>query len=349
MNKRVSIFAIALIVVGIIGSVWTGLDAVPAVINFALEKEEESNREHRIYEKNVEVNNISAYTQFTNIQIKKHDEKTVKVTRRGNDPAVNYTIEENGNTLEIKESINNSYKNYKVKNFEDLFNKGMDEMFSRYDKDIIVYVPNDVDINSVTEGGNLFIKDDVFLNNISFKTRYGSFISGVDPKEKFILDKLEIVSSEGISLKPTELLGIKNIKIDALSVNIHSDNEDILVNNPERFIADNMDIRQYKGEVANGSSINIESNIPIAKNLNIDSIGSDVELKLPIKDYKFNFNMNSNEIIDLSHLFENSVLSRDGKFKDNNLKQINGVLNEKLLNLENQYNVNINAKAINIH
>lgn len=170
-----------------------------------------------------------------------------------------------------------------------------------------------------------------------------------DFHEDEVNDILEIVSSEGISLKPTELLGIKNIKIDALSVNIHSDNEDILVNNAERFIADNMDITQYKGEVANGSSINIESNIPIAKNLNIDSIGSDVELKLPIKDYKFNFNMNSNEIIDLSHLFENSVLSRDGKFKDNNLKQINGVLNEKLLNLENQYNVNINAKAINIH
>lgn len=41
MNKKLAIFAAVLLVIGIIGTTWSGILVMPSLINFGLEKEAE--------------------------------------------------------------------------------------------------------------------------------------------------------------------------------------------------------------------------------------------------------------------------------------------------------------------
>lgn len=346
MNKKVSIFAIILIIIGIIGSVWTGLDAVPKVINFAFEKRSELSKEHCIYEKNIEINEISVYTQLSNIEIRKHDKNTVKITKIGTDRSVNYDFKHMNNKLELKEEYDNSYDEFKIRNFEDLFNTTIENMFSNYRNQIIIYVPNDVDINVVTREGDLLISDDVLLNNVFYKTEVGNFTNNIDLKEGYILDKLQINSSNSISLGINEIIGIKNIDIESRDLNIHSNRNEIYINNPENYIPENINIINNNIDNSSEEEIWIDASIPLAKNVNIDALNSFVHLDMPIRKYKINFDIKSYENIDLECLFENRILDESSRPKYENIKDLKGILNEQNINLENQYNTIINAKNV---
>ena len=75
------------------------------------------------------------------------------------------------------------------------------------------------------------------------------------------------------------------------------------------------------------NSVNINTNLPIAKNLDITS-EENVDLKLPISDYKFNFDIKTSNSISFD---ENSVSKYLGTSLENyiNSNDTEHILNEK--------------------
>jgi len=59
-------------------------------------------------------------------------------------------------------------------------------------------------------------------------------------------------------------------------------------------------LEQDIGENLTGS-VGIESQVPVAKNLNIEAPNSVLTLNLPTNKYKFNYNVHSEQRNDLNH------------------------------------------------
>ena len=101
------------------------------------------------------------------------------------------------------------------------------------------------------------------------------------------------------------------------------------------------------------NSVNINTNLPIAKNLDITS-EENVDLKLPISDYKFNFDIKTSNSISFD---ENSVSKYLGTSLENyinsndtehilNEKSFKGLINEELINNPTEYFVNIRSANV---
>ena len=87
------------------------------------------------------------------------------------------------------------------------------------------------------------------------------------------------------------------------------------------------------------SNINIESNLPISKNLSIDGYKSEVNLNLPLDRYKFKFDVKAYENIDLNEFLQGDLENE----KDYDLKEFKKTINK---DLENEYKVNIQATNV---
>ena len=84
-----------------------------------------------------------------------------------------------------------------------------------------------------------------------------------------------------------------------------------------------------------GTVVDIDSNLPIAKNLKINSNGN-VELNLPIQDYKFNFDIKALNGISFDS-------NNKDKFDKNNF---NGMTNESHKDNTSDYFVTIKSKSV---
>ena len=104
-------------------------------------------------------------------------------------------------------------------------------------------------------------------------------------------------------------------------------------------VSDKSSIPENVNIVANGDYddivVDIDSNLPIAKNLEITS-NSNVGLNLPILDYKFNFDIKTLNSISFD---ENSK----DKLDENNF---NGVINENPKDNTSDYFVTIKSKSV---
>ena len=328
MNKKLSIFAIVLIIVGLIGSVWSGFLSMPYFINKLQDYEEEINKEKVIYEENININNLSINTKYANIKILKNDSSKVIIKTNGLYKNSEIKINQRGKELVIEEEINNQ-KIEKIKNIDDLINIGLENTFSSYRNTILVYIPNNINISAITEGGNLDVKDNIFLDSLTFKT-YGGSISL--PSEIKNLKLLDLTSKSDLSLKLSELLGIDEVNINSNEVYISS--KESTFYDMEKYIPKKVTIN---GDNLENGIIDIESTIPISKDLTIDSYKSEVLLNLPLDRYNFNFNVATYEGIEFNDYLLNLIKYRD---ESELIKEFKTILNP---NLKDEYKININA------
>ena len=327
MNKKLTIFSITLIIVGIIGTISTGILSVPYFINTLNNIEETLNKENIIFNKNIDIDNINISGINNNITIKKYMGNDIKVSVRGIYKKNQYDINEDLKTLAINEKeIENNFN--KVKNLKELISKYIESKFME-DSELIVYIPNNVNINVDTLAGNLKIEDDVFLNEVNFKTDSGYIYL---PKEIKNLDKLNIKSNDFIQLSMQELIGIKYVDIKSSSITIYSDLKNELINTKDDLIPNNLNITS--------NYVDITTDIPLANNLNVIAYESVTSLDIPINKYNFNFVIES-DVVDLDNL--------KGKYNlddDFDINKINELSKKNLDSSEKEYKVNIKSKII---
>ncbi len=257
MNKKLTVFSIILIIVGIIGSIYSGIASIPYFIDTYNKVEAEFNKEHIIYNKNIDINNLYISTLNDSTVIKQYNGKTIKL---------------------IEKNIEKERK-YKIKKVKDLLDIAIENSMQEHNS-VIIYVPNKVNINASTNYGELIIEDDILLNEVNLKTMNG-----------YISQNINIIS-------------------------------------------------------INNNNIDINTNIPISKNLNIDSIYSDINLDIPIDRYKFKFNMRAHQI-DLYNIKDRYNINND-LYQSKELKEIKGILNKELESLDKEYYINIKANNINM-
>lgn len=328
MNKKLSIFAIVLIIVGLIGSVWSGFLSMPYFINKLQDYEEGINKEKVIYEENININNLSINTKYANVKILKNDSSKVIIKTNGLYKNSEIKINQSGKDLVIKEEINNQ-KIEKIKNIDDLINIALENTFSSYRNTILVYIPNNMNISAITDSGHLYVKDNIFLDSLTFKT-YGGSISL--PSEIKNLKFLDLTSKSDLSLKLSELIGIDEVNINSNEVYISS--KESTFYDMEKYIPKKVTIN---GDNLENGIIDIESTIPISKDLTIDSYKSEVLLNLPLDRYNFNFNVATYEGIEFNDYLLNLTKYRD---ESELIKEFKTILNP---NLKDEYKININA------
>lgn len=331
MNKKLTIFSIILIIVGIIGTICSGIASVPYFVDTANTIREEVNKEHIIYNKNIDINKIDISVINDGVTIKKHKGNDVKVSVKGIYENGKYEINEDLKTLKINEK-ETEYTYDKFKNLNELMNKFIENSLKEY-SEVIVYVPNNIDIDAYTNYGALRIEDNILLNEVKFKTIDGSISL---PKETKNLNKLDIISNGFIQLSMGELIGIKDVNIVSDSTTIYSNTNDKFIDNIENYIPNNLNI--------SSDYIDITTDIPVANNLNMIDYESDINLDIPINKYKFNFNIKANNI-DFGNLKERYNLGNDF-YNGENINEINGLIIKNLESLETEYKINIKANNI---
>ena len=333
MNKKITVFAVILIVIGIIGTISSAVNAVPFATNYVNEIIKKANEEVKIYEKKVDINKLYIETKNLNVEIRKSDSDKLIIKQVGNLSTNSFTIDENNKEFKIKSNNENKYLDSKIQGFGDAI---LNVINNSYNK-IIVFVPNHVDIKVRTSVGDLIVENkDVLLNKIEFNTSQGQIIL---PKESKKLENLKISSTGTINLKVSELLGIKNIDISTQdSVYIESTPDDIFLDNIESFIPESINIITSSRDF---DTIDIKSNIPIAKNLNIDNKSGNVYLDLPVDRYNIHFDLNSLKGIHFDN--ENQDVESDklinkfeGSFRDQKENEL-------------KYNVYVNSDNINVY
>lgn len=333
MNKKITVFAVILIVIGIIGTISSAVNAVPFATNYVNEIIKKANEEVKIYEKKVDINKLYIETKNLNVEIRKSDSDKLIIKQVGNLSTNSFTIDENNKEFNIKSNNENKYLDSKIQGFGDAI---LNMINNSYNK-IIVFVPNHVDIKVRTSVGDLIVENkDVLLNKIEFNTSQGQIIL---PKESKKLENLKISSTGTINLKVSELLGIKNIDISTQdSVYIESTPDDIFLDNIESFIPESINIITSSRDF---DTIDIKSNIPIAKNLNIDNKSGNVYLDLPVDRYNIHFDLNSLRGIHFDN--ENQDVESDklinkfeGSFRDQKENEL-------------KYNVYVNSDNINVY
>lgn len=330
MNKKLSIFAIVLIVVGLIGTVWSGFFSMPYFINKLQDFDEQVNMENTIYEKNIDVEELNINTNYVNTKIVKSNTNKIVVKSRGLYENTDIQVRDNDKILSVKE-VDKNLSMSKIKGVDDFTSKILENVFSNHTNMITIYVPKDINLKVISKSGSLTIENDIFLNEFSFETYSGSLSL---PNEVKNLNKLSISSQNYVSLQLGEILGIKEVDIYSNDVYIESDKynlEDI-----EKYLPNKVNIKSNNLDNIN---INIESNLPISKNLTIDGYKSEVNLNLPLDRYKFKFDIKAYENIDL-----NEFLQKDfDDEKDYDLKEFKKTINK---DLKNEYKVNIQATNI---
>lgn len=330
MNKKLSIFAIVLIVVGLIGTVWSGFFSMPYFINKLQDFDEQVNMENTIYEKNIDVEELNINTNYVNTKIVKSNTNKIVVKSRGLYENTDIQVRDNDKILSVKE-VDKNLSMSKIKGVDDFTSKILENVFSNHTNMITIYVPKDINLKVISKSGSLTIENDIFLNEFSFET-YSGHLSL--PNEVKNLNKLSISSQNYVSLQLGEILGIKEVNIYSNDVYIESDKynlEDI-----EKYLPNKVNIKSNNLDNIN---INIESNLPISKNLTIDGYKSEVNLNLPLDRYKFKFDIKAYENIDL-----NEFLQKDfDDEKDYDLKEFKKTINK---DLKNEYKVNIQATNI---
>ncbi|MCC0783248.1 DUF4097 family beta strand repeat protein [Clostridioides sp. ES-S-0108-01] len=356
MNKKLAIFATVLLVIGIIGTTWSGILVMPSLINFGLEKEIELKKENKLYQEKVNIDKLDVSVDNINVMIKKSSSEDVRVTTRGNNEFYKYSVTLQDKTLVVKGERKSENKIKKIKNFDQLLNTSINSMFSHDYRELIIYVPNNVDINASSISSYLFVYDNVASNNITYKTSYGSFSRAITENKVNRLENLNLISNSNLSLSTKSILGVKNVNIESESLDISSDYEDVFINNLEEYIPENVNIKEKIGRSSNyDSEFNLYSNIPIAKYLYIEVPNSKVSLDIPVNKYKFNCDIKSKEVIEEfnndeeynndSYDYEHSE-GHSNKYR--NIREIKGLLNKNLSNLEKEYTIKINSNRLEL-
>ena len=86
MNKKITIFAVILIVIGIVGTISSSIAAVPFATNYINKTIKKANEEVEIYEKKVDINKLDIDTKNMSVEIRKSNSDKIKIVQVGNGP-----------------------------------------------------------------------------------------------------------------------------------------------------------------------------------------------------------------------------------------------------------------------
>ena len=345
MSKKriVTGIGVVLLTTGIIGCIWSGIVAMPKVINNFQIAQDELDKEEVLYKGEINLDRLNINSKVSNVIIKKYDGKDIIVERSGNKDSSTITTKEDNNEL----TINEESKNHKIssKSIDDMVRYFLNEMYKPYYSKITVYVPDNININVNTDNGPLYIED-INVNNLNYNTSYGQ----ISLNENSHINNLNIKSYGNISLKVREVYSTNNLNIECSDINIY---EDTIIKDNYK-VPENVKILINKDYTdSEDDSVVIDTNLPIAKKLDITS-NEDVELHLPILDYKFNFNINAlNKIYvdeDSKNKYSDTPLEKYLEVDDDihrvNKSTFEGVINGKFANDSSEYFVNIKGANV---
>lgn len=319
---------------------------MPKLINDAQSVQENLNQHEILYKGQIDLAKLNINSKTSNVIIKKYDGKDIIVERSGNKNLSTITTKEGAKELTVNEELNNN--NDLGKSIDDMVRYFVDELYTSNNSDITVYIPDNVDINVNTNNGGLYI-DNVNANNFNFKTQYGN----ISLNENSNINNLNIKSDGFVNLKAREVYCTDNLSIECTYVNIY---EDTIINNKSK-IPESVKIlinKQYSDN--DNDSVVIDTNLPIAKNLDITS-NETVELNLPILDYKFNFDIKTSNCIsfdnDSVNKYLGTSLEKYFNFNDNEYtlseRSFKGLINEELINNPTEYFVNIRSSNVDFN
>ena len=327
-GKVVTTIGAILLTTGVIGGAYSGVIAFPTVVNNMQNAESNLNKEEVLYKGQVNLTKLNINAKNSNITIRKYDGQNVIVERGGDKTISTIIANESGNELNITEEAINPHFG---KNIDDMVKNFVNHMYLSHHSEITVYIPNNVDINVKTYHGRLNVYDSN-INNLNFNTSSGR----LELNENCHINNLNIKSDDFIQLQIGELYRLNNLNVDCYSINLYKGDA----------VSDESSIPENVNIVANGDFddmvVDIDSNLPIAKNLEITSNGN-VELNLPILDYKFNFDIKSLNSISFD---SNSKVKYMGTSMDKYLKDFNGVINENPKDNTSEYFVTIKGKSV---
>ena len=327
-NKVIASVGVICIITGIVGGTWSGIKAIPKFIDNLQEVEHQDKQALTIYNKEEKINKLVVNAKRSDVIIKRHNEPTVKVEMVGNKKNSKVDVVNNNAQLTINEEYTN--REYNIKNIDDMVQNFIDRMYSSYNSDIVIYLPEKVNVDVTTNYSNLIVEDDIAVDTINYETSSGQITLPRDMN----LENLNIKSTGCINIDTNNLSGAKNVNIIATQVYINGDEFTI----DENKIPENLSIKTTNNEY-NMDSVNIDTR-------------SMVNIELPIVDYKFNFDINASRGIafntDNIDKYRNTSVERyfeEGNNQDESSlpKELKGVINNQLVNNENEYFVKINS------
>lgn len=265
-SKISLIIAAILIIVGIVGSILTGIKVIPKNINFIINSVKEyiyAETEVKSLPYNVEKLNVTT-SKDVKLEIRRSFDNNTRIkTNRINKSY--YNIEdiymESDKTLILDIKTNRIFDN--IHNIYEQF-EGMNASFTEYDIEenlIIIEVPNQVDINiEGNEELSLDIKDDGILKN-DLKIKYNKSIgySTFNIPNNNKLKNLQIINAPYINLEVLDFINAKSVEIQGSHIDIKSTEipNDYDLNN----IPESISVR--------GNDINITSYVPLGKDVDI--------------------------------------------------------------------------------
>ena len=336
-GKIVTTIGAILLTTGVIGGVYSGVTAFPTLINNIVNSNNDLNKEEVLYKGQVNLTKLNINAKRSNVIIRKYDGQNVIVERSGDKTVSTITAKENGNELNInEEAINQNFGS----NINDMVKNFVNEMYSGQRSDITVYVPDNIKINVNTDNGSLNVYDSN-INNLNFNTSIGS----IALNENSHINNLNIKSEDFVQLQVRELYRVSNLNVECYSINIYE--QDTV--SDKSSMPENVNIVE-NGDCDEATLVDIDSNLPIAKNLEITS-NSNVGLNLPILDYKFNFDVkalnsicfDSNSKVKYMGTSVDKYLKDSYKLDKNNF---NGLINENPKDNTSDYFVSIKGKSV---
>ena len=166
-NRIITSIGVVLLTTGIIGSILSGINTIPKIINNVQMAHEKFNEEEILYKSEMNLAKLDINLKTSNVTIKKYDGKNVIVQRNGNKGLSTITTKESNDKLTINEEFSNN-KNL-IKSIDDIVRYFVNEIFTSSYSDITVYIPENIDVNVNTDNTKVYI-DDMKLNNVDFKT-----------------------------------------------------------------------------------------------------------------------------------------------------------------------------------
>lgn len=283
-SKVALITAAILTTIGITGAVVTGIAVLPTAINdIANDIKNNTYIEAEVgtLANNVEKLNININTrESTKVEIRKSSDentriKTHEINKYFYNIKENYLDEDKSLTVVVENE--NTFNGFD--NIEQIFKRIYPRLIG-YDVDenlIIIEVPNQVDINiSSKKGVSLDIrseevlKDDLIINSSSSRRKDTFNIPNNNIKN------FKIINNSYMNLELSDFINAENVEIQGGIVSIDS-----------KDVEENYDLTKLPNKVnIRGEGININSYIPLGKEVNIYSQGS-CEYISNFQDYNF--------------------------------------------------------------
>ncbi len=149
MNKKLTIFSVILIIIGMIGTISFSISSIPYVVDTLKGIESDMKKETIIFDEELDINKLNIDTQNNNVVVKNHNKNSIIVTQTGISERFDYNIKYENNELSIIKTNNSPIVDYnQINNLDSLVEYLKKNI---YQNDITIYLPVGVEINSTNQ------------------------------------------------------------------------------------------------------------------------------------------------------------------------------------------------------